>query len=156
LRNDFAIQYFFNIVWEPYVTSLQQHFTRHPFNVRVSRLANYGNNTEHTLTTNAYFEPQPIVGFSHLSRVSNSIRHNLVFCMPDCIAFLAGRYTLTLRETTCSSGTPVRFAASWQKKYFVYSAAPTKLSKLRNEPAIFHGRKTTCIRSSKKIMQQHG
>ena len=57
-------------------------------------------------------EPQPIVGFSHLSRVSNSIFHFFVFSIPLCIAFFAGRNTRTLRVTMCSSGTQASTAPS--------------------------------------------
>ena len=46
-------------------------------------------------------------GFSHLSCVSKSSRHSLVFQLPDCIAFLAGIYILATLFS-CSRGMPLK------------------------------------------------
>lgn len=65
-----------------------------------------------------HLELQPIKGFSHRSRVSNSIFQRFVLLVPDCIAFFAGLKILTRRDFTCSSGIPVTGAmSSYNLKY---------------------------------------
>lgn len=46
-------------------------------------------------------------GFSHLSCVSKSSLHFLVFQFPDCIEFLAGMYILAILFS-CSRGMPLK------------------------------------------------